>query len=68
MLDSERINLPKSPDQKINVKKIFGIDSDLRYWDLKKKLNGFQKSTQLMCSISTPLCLFLQALSMIEEL
>ena len=37
MLDSERINLPKSPDQKINVKKIFGIDSDLTVLGFKEK-------------------------------
>ena len=39
MIDSERINLPERPDQKFNVKKIFGIDSDL-------EVKGFKEKTQ----------------------
>ena len=37
MIDSERINLPKIPDQKINVKKTFGIESDLTVQGFKEK-------------------------------
>jgi len=37
MMDSERINLPKTPDQKINVKKTFGIDSDISVLGFKEK-------------------------------
>ena len=37
MIDSERINLPKTPDQKINVKKTFGIESDLTVLGFKEK-------------------------------
>jgi hypothetical protein len=62
-MDSERINLPKLPDQKVNVKKIFGIDSDLTVLGFKEK-----KLIQHMYLIKILLCLFLQALSMIEEL
>ena len=39
MLDSERISLPEKPDQKFNVKKAFGIDSDL-------EVQGFKEKTQ----------------------
>ena len=37
MKDSERIALPKIPDQKINVKKIFGIDSEITVLGFKEK-------------------------------
>ena len=37
MRDSERIALPKIPDQKINVKKIFGIDSEITVLGFKEK-------------------------------
>ena len=39
MIDSERISLPERPDQKFNVKKTFGIDSDL-------EVHGFKDKTQ----------------------
>ena len=39
MIDSERISLPEKPDQKFNVKKFFGIDSDL-------EVKGFKEKTQ----------------------
>ena len=39
MIDAERIGLPNNPDQKINVRKVFGIDSDLT-------VNGFKEKTQ----------------------
>ena len=41
MLDSERISLPEKPDQKFNVKKTFGIDSDLEVQGFKEKHSGF---------------------------
>jgi cobaltochelatase CobS len=37
MKDSERIALPKTPDQKINVKKAFGIDSEITVFGFKEK-------------------------------
>ena len=37
MKDSERIALPKIPDQKINVKKVFGIDSEITVLGFKEK-------------------------------
>ena len=39
MIDSERISLPERPNQKYNVKKTFGIESDL-------EVNGFKEKTQ----------------------
>ena len=39
MIDSERISLPERPDKKFNVKKTFGIDSDL-------EIHGFKEKTQ----------------------
>ena len=37
MLDSKKIDLPNKPNQKINVKKIFAIDSDLTVLGFKDK-------------------------------
>ena len=37
MLDSEKIDLPNKPNQKINVKKTFAIDSDLTVLGFKDK-------------------------------
>ena len=37
MIDSERISLPEKPDKKFNVKKIFGIDSELEVKGFKEK-------------------------------
>ena len=37
MIDSERIGLPNKPDQKINVKKTFGINSDITVLGFKEK-------------------------------
>jgi hypothetical protein len=39
MMDSERISLPDRPDQTFNVKKTFGIKSDL-------EVHGFKEKTQ----------------------
>ena len=39
MIDSERINLPERPDKIFNVKKTFGIDSDI-------EVKGFKDKTQ----------------------
>ena len=39
MINSERISLPNRPDQKVNVKKTFGINSDL-------VVHGFKEKTQ----------------------
>ena len=39
MIDSERINLPERPDKTFNVKKTFGIDSDI-------EVKGFKDKTQ----------------------
>ncbi|MDC1475515.1 cobaltochelatase subunit CobS, partial [Gammaproteobacteria bacterium] len=39
MKDSDKIALPDSPDQRINVKKVFGIDSAI-------SVQGFKEKTQ----------------------
>ena len=39
MINSERISLPDQPDQKINVKKTFNIDSNL-------SIKGYKEKTQ----------------------
>ena len=44
MIDSERISLPNRPDQKVNVKKTFSINSDL-------VVHGFKEKTQWVPSI-----------------
>ena len=37
MIDSEKINLPNKPDQKINVQKTFGIETKLNVLGFKEK-------------------------------
>jgi hypothetical protein len=37
MIDSERISLPNKPNQKVNVKKTFGISSDIVVHGFKEK-------------------------------
>ena len=44
MINSERISLPEKPDQKFNVKKTFGIESDL-------EVKGFKEKTEWVPTI-----------------
>ena len=54
--------------KKLMLKKYLALIQILPSWDLKKRLLGFQKLIQHMYLIKILLYLFLQALSMIEEL